>query len=253
MGKYEAPAEVRTLEKMIEDFSYSNGFEMSSVFDDFLQYIIYFFTPNLKPVTTWKYTKEQDAVFYQMLVEWINIMHRETGTKGWYDCFGSLYESCVASQSRKSNSGQFFTPTHICDLMVQVNCPEKNMVGKDVSDPTCGSGRILLAFNAIHPGNYLCAEDMDRTCCLMCVCNFIIHGCIGEVVWHNSLDPTSFYGAWKTNEHLTETGFPSVRSCTQQESKTWQIWENRKQTKAAPLSQPTKTYQPKQLSLFDQL
>ena len=37
MGKYEAPAEVRTLEKMIEDFSYSNGFEMSSVFDVFFQ------------------------------------------------------------------------------------------------------------------------------------------------------------------------------------------------------------------------
>jgi type I restriction enzyme M protein len=248
MANFETQKEVKTLEDIMHDFSYKNGFDISNVFDDFLQYIIYYFTWDLKPVTSWKYTKEQNSVFYQMLVEWINIMHKQTDIHGWFDCFGGLYESCIASQSKKSCTGQFFTPAQLCDLMVQLNGPKEKKQGEYVSDPTCGSGRILLAFQALHPGNYLCAEDMDRTCCLMCVCNFIIHGCIGEVVWHNSLDPESFNGAWKINEHLTDTGIPSVRSCTQKETFVWHVWDNKRKADK-PTNQPIK--EPIQLSLFD--
>ena len=56
--------------------------------------------------------------------------------------------------------------------------------------------------HAKHVGNYYVAEDIDRTCCMMTVCNFIIHGVEGEVIWHNALQPDTFYGGWKTNEQL---------------------------------------------------
>lgn len=49
-----------------------------------------------------------------------------------------------------------------------------------MGDPTCGSGRLLLAYHARNPGNYLIGEDINRTCCLMTVCNMLIHGCVGK-------------------------------------------------------------------------
>ena len=91
-----------------------------------------------------------------------------------------------------------------------------------VSDPTCGSGRTLLAFHVRHLGNYLVAEDIDRTCCLMTVCNFILHGVEGEVIWHNSLEPDSFFEAWKTNEFLNHVskynGLPHCREISFKDS-----------------------------------
>ena len=61
-----------------------------------------------------------------------------------------------------------------------------------MNDPTCGSGRLLLAYHVRNLGNYLVAEDISRTCCLMTVCNMLIHGCVGEVIQHDSLLPEDF-------------------------------------------------------------
>ena len=68
----------------------------------------------------------------------------------------------------------------------------------------------------------------------MTVCNFIIHGCVGEVICHNSLDPGSFYSGWKINERLNTIRFSpipliTVREITKEESVTLRIWENIKQ------------------------
>ena len=54
-NSYEAPIEVRELEKLINNFTYQNGFDVSQVFNDFLTYIIHYFTPDAKPLESWKY------------------------------------------------------------------------------------------------------------------------------------------------------------------------------------------------------
>lgn len=209
---------MKNLVKLITDFTYQNGLEVSRVFDDLLRYIIQGYTlPGHPGLKDWHYTKEQNAVFYEMHYQIILIMQRELKHKLWFDVFGNIYEEFIASKSRRSNSGQFFTPPSICDLMTDINAPkEQRIVGKTISDPTCGSGRNLLAFHAKHVGNYYVAEDIDRTCCMMTVCNFIIHGVEGEVIWHNTLQPDTFYGGWKTNEQLNSLfskyrGIPHVR------------------------------------------
>ena len=51
----------------------------------------------------------------------------------------------------------------------------------------------------------------------MTVCNFIIHGMVGEVIWGDALNPANFHGAWKTNEML-KFGLPSVRTIDKEES-----------------------------------
>lgn len=227
---YEAPTEVRELEKLINSFTYQYGLDVSQVFNDFLTYIIHYFTPNAKPLESWKYKTEQTAVFWDMFREWIKVINKQISCNEWYDAFGDLYMTCVASKMKQQGTGQFFTPEGLCDMMAEINSVEK-MTGKYANDPACGSGRTLLAWHVRNIGNYLCAEDIDRTCCLMTVCNFIIHGCVGEVIWHNSLDPGSFYSGWKVNERLNKSPFSpipliTVREITKEESATLRIWEN---------------------------
>lgn len=49
MAKYETPPPIRPLEKLITDFSYTNGLDPVNVFNDFLTYIIHGFSPGAPP------------------------------------------------------------------------------------------------------------------------------------------------------------------------------------------------------------
>jgi len=224
--KYEAPIEVRTLEKLITDFSYRNGLNARNVLDDLLLYIIHGFSPLAPPLKSWNYKKEQTMVFWDMLREWILIMDKQLKIHKWYDPFGDLYMA-LTSRYHQQNTGQFFTPVSICDLMVMITGKE-NSTGQQISDPACGSGRFLLAYHVNYPGNYLVAEDKAYTCCLMSAVNFLIHGCVGEVIWHNSLIPDSFSGGWKINETLNLTGVPTIRQITREEYLRTRTDENNK-------------------------
>lgn len=205
--------------KQFSSFVSKYGLEVSNVFDDFLQYIIWVHTlPEYgKKIESWGYTPSQSKEMYDMYCTLILAVKPEIDRHGWFDAFGFIYEDMIAGKFRRSNSGQFFTPPSICNLMTYISAPkEQRIVGKTISDPTCGSGRNLLALHAEHVGNYYVAEDIDRTCCMMTVCNFIIHGVEGEVIWHNTLQPDTFYGGWKTNEQLNSLfsqyrGIPHVR------------------------------------------
>ena len=221
------PTEIRSLERSIASLAYKCKAEVSTIFDDFLTYVIYGFSPGEKSLENWKYGKEETVMFYQMYAEWVQIMNVQVDALGWYDVLGELYMSCVAGNTRKRSNGQFFTPPHICDLMVEL-CGSQDNSGELCSDPACGSGRNLLAWHAKHLNSYLCAEDMDRTCCFMTVCNFLIHGCVGEVIWHDSLCPDTFYDGWKVNEVLAVTGLPTIRRIAKEESIVWQNWQNQK-------------------------
>lgn len=227
---YEAPVAVRELEKMIREFSYNNGYEISQVFDDTLRYIISGFSSDGKPIENWPYKKDQNLFFWNYLQEWIKVMEKQLRVNMWYDPFGDLFMSCVASNSRTKDNGQFFTPVPICELMAEINQTEEKKTGIKCSDPACGSGRTLLAWHVRNLGNYLCAEDIDKTCCLMTCCNFIVHGCIGEVIWHDSLNPDSFNYGWIINERLTATGVPSIRSIKKEESQIQRYLEDQKKS-----------------------
>ena len=209
---------MKNLVKTITDFTYQNGLEVSRVFDDLLRYMIHGYTlPGQPGLTDWCYTKEQNAVFYEMYSQIVLIMQRELKHKLWFDIFGNIYEELIASKSRRSNSGQFFTPESLCDLMTEICQGEEKQTGKLISDCACGSGRTLLAHHVRNLGNYYVAEDIDKTCAMMCVCNFLLHGVMGEVIWHNSLIPEQFYGAWRVNAELNNPlsqwhGIPHIQS-----------------------------------------
>ena len=216
---------MKNLVKTITDFTYQNGLEVSRVFDDLLRYMIHGYTlPGQPGLTDWRYTKEQNAVFYEMYSQIVLIMQRELKHKLWFDIFGNIYEELIASKSRRSNSGQFFTPESLCDLMTEICQGEEKQTGKLISDCACGSGRTLLAHHVRNLGNYYVAEDIDKTCAMMCVCNFLLHGVMGEVIWHNSLIPEQFYGAWRVNAELNNPlskwhGIPHIQVIYWEETK----------------------------------
>lgn len=213
---YEAPCEVRELEKLINNFTYTNGLQVTTVFQDFLRYIIHGFSvPGTPPLADWRYTKEQNKVFAEMFSAWIGIMDAQIKIHGWYDAFGDLFMA-LTSQRGQQQKGQFFTPAHVCDLCQGLAMGE-DASGKSIYDTAAGSGRMLLAAKAQHPRNYLVAWDIDYTCCLMCVCNFLINSCVGEVVCIDTLRMDNFRGAWIVNEAYYRTGLPSVRFLNEQE------------------------------------
>nr|DAP98286.1 MAG TPA: type I restriction system adenine methylase [Bacteriophage sp.] len=216
---YEAPVEVRELEKLINDFTYRNGFDVRDVFRDLLRYIIHGFSlPDTPPLSDWRYTKEQSKIFYDLYVTWIQIMQKQINRHGWYDAFGDLFMA-LTSQRGQQQKGQFFTPIHITELMSKMITGKKETTTEipTLYDPAAGSGRTLLAAKADRPQSYLVAWDIDYTCCLMCVCNFLMNSCVGEVVCIDTLRMDNFRGAWLINAAYYRTGLPSIQWMNEQE------------------------------------
>lgn len=58
---------------------------------------------------------------------------------------------------------------------------------------------MLLSYNSAHKGCYYVAEDLDRTCAMMTVVNFLIHGITGEVIHHDSLEQSEPYDCCMVN------------------------------------------------------
>ena len=51
----------------------------------------------------------------------------------------------------------------------------------------------------------------------MCVCNFLMNSCVGEVVCIDTLRMDNFRGAWLVNEAYYRTELPSVRWLNEEE------------------------------------
>lgn len=149
----------------------------------------------------------------------------------WYDALGTLYEE-ISSQSKASILGQFFTPPTICDFMAQIQQPlsecGERQTGLTVNDPASGSGRTLLAFNKVAPGNYLVGQDLDSICTKMTAINLALHGCYGQALNGDSLRPDHFAFGYEVNPMLRLTsGMPHLVPLTREQSVAYRMWHNR--------------------------
>lgn len=255
MSSHDIPKELRPFCDKFADLAY--GQDDSAVFDDLLGYIIDLFSFDNPWQPRAHYKAEEPELrkqFFGLFQEIVALMAAKVRDEGdWYDPFGHLYETMMASASRRANAGQFFTPASVVDLSVAVTVPnDMTGQGKRVGDPACGSGRFLIAFHAKHPGNFCCAEDIDRTCALMTVCNFILHGVNGEVVWHDSLSPDTFYDAWRVYPRPDLGGIAEVSHLAQQDTVCFQAWQHRKEEheKGSQTLPPAPQAQASQLMLF---
>ncbi len=113
------------------------------------------------------------------------------------DCLGELY---MGLDLGNQNTGQFFTPYHVCTLMARIS--NDDIKGKieqqgwvSVNDCACGAGALLIAFaNECRriDVNYqtsalFVAQDIDLVTGCMCYIQLSLLGCPGYVVIGNTL------------------------------------------------------------------
>ncbi len=179
--------ELKQFNSLFFEFQYKHN--LSQVFDDLLTLIICSMgrgtQEKLYFETIKRYDNKEIENFYRLFAELMMIYNKDLASEDWSDPLGTYYEF-LASNYKKSAFGQFFTPKTICDLMAQITITPKEW-GKTISEPCCGSGRMILASNQAAEGNYYVCQDLDPICCKMTAINLCFHKIRGEVHCMNSL------------------------------------------------------------------
>ena len=102
------------------------------------------------------------------------------------DILGDIFQGAITYGER----GQFLTPGPLAAAMCRLNLPAEDTGlerRRTISDPCCGSGRMLLAAAEIQPAWHFVGQDVDRRCVLMCSIGLALRNAYGHVVWGNSL------------------------------------------------------------------
>jgi len=188
----------KTLQKL--DYKY----DRSRVFNDFLiMSICCFHTTNIQTQLQQK-DEENEAVYFQainpyrkedlnILGEALGILQLNVLKHPYSDILGEFFMQHIT----KGQNGQYFTPEHVCDLMVKLNALE-DQEGSRILDPACRSGRMQLSAAKINHRNYFFGADNSHTCAQMATLNFFLNGLKGEIAWMNSLS-MEWYGGWHIN------------------------------------------------------
>ena len=204
------PAELRQLNSAFSKLAYRH--DISRIFEDFLTIVIccmaYQTQEPLYLQTVKNYNREELDHFAQMFGELLVIYAQANSSKTWCDPLGDFYEA-LAGNYKKSMLGQFFTPKPICDMMASFVI-DPNDFGKNVNEPTCGSGRIVLAANNIAEGNYYVCQDLDPICCKMAAINLCFHEVRAEIHCMDVLRNTDPIVTYQTNYAIWKTKSPYI-------------------------------------------
>lgn len=174
---------------------------MLRVFDDFLQMSICALSLQQMEEEYLQIAKNYDQKELELFSHALGqlIIEADAGCTddgGWKDLFGDFYMDNISNR-QAGNLGQFFTPVHICQMMAKMITEEANQE-ITVNDPSCGSGRTLIAHCRSFPKNrfntFYVAQDLDYTCVKMCVLNFVLFGMKGVVIHQNTLSNEIYRG-----------------------------------------------------------
>jgi hypothetical protein len=119
-------------------------------------------------------------------------------SEGFCDPLGELFMQAISN----GHNGQYFTPEPICDMLAMMTF-DNAKDGKTVSDPACGSGRMLLAAAKINRSSLLYGADLDLTCCKMALVNMLLNSLQGEIAHMNSLS-NDFYRSYTVQTTLVD-------------------------------------------------
>lgn len=180
----------------------SQKYEQSRVWSDYLAFEVYklysdqVLAQKEAGNVLLQYEEDEHHLFDKLSQEAWQVFTQYIGVTNWYDLFGTFHERL----NTKTSLGQFFTPESICNLMRNIleGPMDKpgTIKGKKILDPTCGSGRNLLAYYARQPENYFFGSDIDLDCCKMSIINFAWHGITGEIVHKDALSSDCFWHGW---------------------------------------------------------
>lgn len=248
-----AKTEKLSLSKTLEAIAYRHDF--TRVFDDFLMIAVCSFSmQRMEKIyfeTIKGYNKEELSLFAKALAALIfEYTEKSSGGGDWYDLLGQLFEEQNGKFTRDLG-GQFFTPNAVCDLMAKMTY-EENEEEITVSDPTCGSGRNLIAFDRTNANNrfknFYVGMDLDSRCVKMSVLNLFLFGMRGAIIHMNTLS-LEIYGGYRI--YMPETGMGIMPLTSSQclryvmEEKEQPIIEIKNEATVIPIA-----HEPQQLKLF---
>jgi hypothetical protein len=215
----------------------SYRFPITTVFDDFLTLSIAACTQNLHTKLSWyedeylatieKYKElEVRHEFPKAFASLIMEMEERTGSSLGNDVLGDFFEIHVSN----GHNGQYFTPYPICMFMASIAHTdavvetETQSEQKRILDPTCGSGRMLLASRTRHGSdNEYYGIDIDLRCVKMTALNLFLNG-----VWHSevmcadALRRNDFVIAYRIS--LFPLGIFKIEE--REQSKLWHLYQN---------------------------
>lgn len=147
-----------------------------------------------------KYSKKEQKIIPQMFALMVQDLEEEPNQ----DFLGEIY---MRANISNKNTGQFFTPYNVCQLMSSISLDRKH-IGKQVhekgyvmiNDCACGAGATLIAaineckniFKKLNFQNHVCfiGQDIDATVAYMCYIQLSLQGVAGYVQIGNTLtDP----------------------------------------------------------------
>lgn len=231
----DVPHELRPLNKIFSEHTYK--WDYSDSFRDWVDFLTESFMPVRQGVYEQLKKKHGDLDwFVRMTHEWVMLQdkmivgHNDRATDRWYDALGTYYE-VLASQGKRQSMGQFFTPPCVVDFMSAIQGADESLTGKGqlVNDPCSGSGRMLLSFHAKAPGNYQFGADLDAICAKMTAVNMCMHGCVGQAVCMDSLNPDDWRFGYHINRRLGYGGGPTIEPMAgKEECHSWNLWQKEK-------------------------
>lgn len=114
-------------------------------------------------------------------------------SKEFHDYLGEIFQEHVT----RGENGQFFTPDSACKIMVEIVAPDIKE-GQSIMDPSCGSGRTLLAATFKERKAIFYGVDIDIRCVHMTTLNLLFRNVNAAIVWGNTLT-LDVWGGYKCN------------------------------------------------------
>lgn len=220
-------------EVIFEELAKTN--DCSVIWNNWLEFVIQCNLMNHPQQETNFHNNEKEYV--DLMNAWLNELTKSLETKSYYDILGEFYEVLVQSRSKSKSLGQLYTPPSVTDLLSRMVIPELDGF---VNDPTCGSGRTLLAAHVKSKGELICiGQDLDLTSCQMCVLNMWSHGVRGSVLHMDTLEGKFFQG-WRVNNYLYH-GLPVPHIELVSESEAYNFIGVSNEVKPVELTEPVKT------------
>lgn len=162
--------------KAIDEICKDQGRTFANAFEDWLDFMLAVFcgNPNDRQKQLHEEARQKPELWSAC---WTAFRLYGEAAEDYHDPFGAPFMERISH----GQNGQFFTPEHICTLMAET----VDTASDTISDPCCGSGRLLLAglktarANGKEPEIVAC--DLTSLCSRMTLMNLLIntaHGCV---------------------------------------------------------------------------
>jgi type I restriction enzyme M protein len=214
---FDVPTELREFNKVFERVG-GYKWDCGVVFEDLLDFMIACLSldgdKELAERMQKKYGKDYHY-FSEMMAALMKAYDVGLKRREWYDGLGEFYEA-IASHSKASRLGQFFTPASVVDMMaLMLKLEGEEITDKTVNDCCSGSGRLLIAHHVYHAGNRYFGGDIDSICAKMTAFNMCIHGVRGQAICGDGLFlHEKWWFGFEINRHLV-FGIPSIEKINQ--------------------------------------